>query len=308
MSEFLPDIARLQDYDDAEWMAVEREFSGRLLAYVSKRVKDRTAREDVLQETMLGAVRGIANYDPTYTFEQYLFGICHNRTIDHLRRRRPATFDQGEDDESRAGIELHATEQETPSRVVRGRDLEHQARAMLGEILRAWVQETWEQGEFTRLMVIEALLHGGWRNKDTWKRFELRDETSVAGIKFRALARLRELAAARDPSGRLLAAIAAAAESGEASLDMSLEEVWRDARVSCPARHWLARSVVGTLEAGPRAYVDFHVQEMGCPWCAANLEDLRRSPSAEELAALVERVQASTLRYLRSRTRGETSG
>lgn len=304
MSELQPDIARLQTYDDDAWLSVEREYSGRLLAYVAKRVKDREAREDVLQETMLGAVRGIAGYDPTYTFEQYLFGICHNRTIDHLRRRRLSTLDHEDEDQSRFGIEARATDEETPSRVVRGQDLETQARSLLARLLRSWVQETWAEGEFTRLMVIEALLHGGWRNKDTWQRFGLRDETSVAGIKFRALARLRELAQTEDPSGKLLSAIASGAESGEASLDMSLEQVWRDARVSCPARHWLARSVVGSLPQGPREYVRFHAEEMACPWCAANLEDLRQSTSAGELEALVERVQASTLRYLRSRARG----
>jgi RNA polymerase sigma factor (sigma-70 family) len=303
VSEAQPDIARLQAYDDAEWLAVDREYSGRLLAYVSKRVQDRDAREDVLQETLLGAVRGIASYDPTYTFEQYLFGICHNRTIDHLRRRRLSTLDHGDDEESRLGIEARATDDETPSRVVRGQDLEAHARALLAELLRAWVQETWQEGEFVRLMVIEALLHGGWRNKDTWQRFGLRDETSVAGIKFRALARLRELAEQQDPSGKLLAAIAAGAESGEASLDIPLQQVWREARVSCPARHWLARLVVGSLAAGPRDFVRFHVEEMGCPWCAANLEDLRHGATRGDLSALVERVQASTLRYLRSRAR-----
>ena len=200
MGEHLPDIARLQAYDDAEWLAIEREYAGRLLAYVSKRVKDAQAREDVLQETMLGAVRGIASYDSIYSFEQYLFGICHNRTIDHLRRRKLATLDYEEGESARFGIEARAREENTPSRIVRGQDLEVRARGVLAQILRAWVQETWAQGEFTRLMVIEALLHGGWRNKDTWERFALRDETTVAGIKFRAVARLRELALANDAS------------------------------------------------------------------------------------------------------------
>lgn len=302
MSEHLPDIALLQAYDDAEWLALEREYSGRLLAYVSKRIKDAQAREDVLQETMLGAVRGIAAYDPTYTFEQYLFGICHNRTIDHLRRRKLVTLDYEEGESQRFGIEARARNEETPSRIVRGQDLEARARGMLAQILRAWVQETWAEGEFTRLMVIEALLHGGWRNKDTWERFGLRDETSVAGIKFRAVARLRELAVAHDASGQLLEAIAQGAQNGEASLDISLEHAWRESRVSCPARHWLARSLVLSLEPGPREYVRFHIEEMHCPWCAANLEDLRAVESAQDITAMVERVQASTLRYLRSRT------
>ncbi len=303
MAEHVPDIALLQAYDDGEWLAIEREYSGRLVAYVSKRVKDSQAREDVLQETMLGAVRGIANYDPIYSFEQYLFGICHNRTIDHLRRRKLATLDYEEGESARFGIEARAREENTPSRIVRGKDLEVRALGLLAKILRAWVQEAWAEGEFTRLMVIEALLHGGWRNKDTWERFALRDETSVAGIKFRAIARLRELASEHDESGKLLEAIAQGAESGEASLDFSLESAWREGRVSCPARHWLARFVVQSLEAGPREYVRFHIEEMRCPWCAANLEDLRALESASDITAMVERVQASTLRYLRSRTR-----
>jgi RNA polymerase sigma factor (sigma-70 family) len=303
VSDYQPDIAQLQAFADSEWLAVEREYSGRLLAYVGKRIRDAQAREDVLQETMLGAVRGIAGYDPIYTFEQYLFGICHNRTIDHLRRRKLVTLDTTEDDSNRNGIEARAHEVETPSRILRGQELESRARAMMAEILRAWVQETWAEGEFNRLMVIEALLHGGWRNKDTWERFGLRDETSVAGIKFRAIARLRELALSRDASGALLQAIAQGAQLGEARLDFSIEQAWRDARVSCPARHWLARSLTGALEAGPAEYLRFHIGEMNCPWCAANLEDLRQRESSQELTAMVERVQASTLLYLRSRTR-----
>jgi RNA polymerase sigma factor (sigma-70 family) len=303
LAESSPDIALLKTYDDGEWLAVEREYSGRLVAYIAKRVKDAQAREDVLQETMLGAVRGIATYDPVYTFEQYLFGICHNRTIDHLRRRKLSTLDYEEGESARFGIEARAREENTPSRIVRGMDLEARARGMLAEILRAWVQETWAEGEFGRLMVIEALLHGGWRNKDTWQRFGLRDETSVAGIKFRAIARLRELALERDSSGKLLAAIAQGAVSGEASLDFSLESAWRDARVSCPARHWLARTLVGSLGPQPAEYLRFHIEEMHCPWCAANLEDLRTRESKSEISAMVERVQASTLRYLHSRTR-----
>ena len=79
MTEWSPDVARLQAHDDAEWLAVERTYCGRLAAYVARRIPDRDAREDVIQETFLGAVRGIDDFDPIYTFEQYLFGICRNR-------------------------------------------------------------------------------------------------------------------------------------------------------------------------------------------------------------------------------------
>lgn len=303
MSETVPDIDGLRDFDDRAWLEVEKQYAGRLHAYIARRVRDAQAREDVLQETLLGAVRGIAGYDPGYTFEQYLFGICHNRTIDHLRRRSLFTVDVDEDAGDQAGLASMAREEETPSRIVRGEDMARYARRELANLLREWVQETWEVGEFVRLMVIEALFSAAWRNKDTWKRFDLRDETAVAGIKFRAIARLRDLARERDRSGTLLPLLADSAQTGEARLDFSVAETWREERVSCPARHWLARVVEGALEPGPAAFIRFHIDEMDCPWCRANLEDLEQTGADGEREAMLDRVGASTLRYLRSRTR-----
>jgi DNA-directed RNA polymerase specialized sigma24 family protein len=76
MSDWTPDIDRLQDFDNQEWLRVEGSYCGRLMAYVSRRVPDIQAREDIVQETFLGSVRGIGNFDRIFTFEQYLFGIC----------------------------------------------------------------------------------------------------------------------------------------------------------------------------------------------------------------------------------------
>ena len=303
MSEWSPDIARLQNFDDDEWLEVERNFGGRLLAYAARRIPDKEAREDVLQETLLGAVRGIADYDSMFTFEQYLFGICHNRTIDSLRKKRLPTVRIGESSDEAPALEVAAGLAESPSRIVRGRELERHGRELLGRVLRTWVHETWMLGEFTRLMVVEALFSGGWRNKDTWERFELRDETAVAGIKFRALKRLRELANERDPEGEVLQGLVASLEEGQVRLEFTVAETWREQRVACPARYWLGRHVVGNLPAGPAAFVDFHMTEMGCPWCQANLEDLR-AIEEPDLAPLRERVQRSTLRYLHSRISG----
>ncbi len=302
VSDWTPDIQRLSAFDDQEWLRVERTYCGRLMAYVARRVPDSQAREDIVQETFLGAVRGIASFDPLYTFEQYLFGICKNRTIDHMRRQRLFTVQDANDETTDASpIERLAQENETPSRIARKNDLARAGRDLLQGILRDWVQETWVQGEFTRLMVIEALFRGSWRNRDTWKRFELRDETAVAGIKFRALRRLRDLAAERDPAGSLLPLLASAVDD-EASLAVDVGDTWCAGRVSCPARHWLARHAAGSLPEGPRSFIDFHLREMGCEWCLANVDDLQRIESAAELEPLLDRMGASTLQYLRSRT------
>jgi RNA polymerase sigma factor (sigma-70 family) len=299
MTEWTPDIERLQRFDDAEWLAAERCFAGRLIAYVGRRVADVQAREDIVQESFLGAVRGIAAFDSAYSFEQYLFGICRNRTIDWLRRRKAARLVAHDEQEERVLLEELARTDETPSRIVRGQDVLGRGRELLAAILRGWVEETWQAGEFVRLMVIESLFAGGWRNRDTWDRFGLRDETAVAGIKFRALKRLRELAQAQGLPSELHESLADRAEEGRTGIDVGA--VWRAARASCPARHWLAREIAGTLESEPARFVRFHLDEMRCVWCQANRDDLEQSEGA--LEPLLERVRASTARYLRSRTR-----
>ena len=74
-ADWSPDVARLRAFDEAEWALVEGAFAGRLLSYVARRIGDAEVREDVVQETFLGAVRGIGRFDSAYSFEQYLFGI-----------------------------------------------------------------------------------------------------------------------------------------------------------------------------------------------------------------------------------------
>jgi RNA polymerase sigma-70 factor (ECF subfamily) len=301
MTDWMPDIARLQAREDDEWLKVERHFAGRLLAYAQRRVGDRQTAEDVVQETLLGAVRGIGDFDKQFTFEQYLFGICKNRTIDFLRRRKARVLQLGEDEEGPQPIEHLARETETPSAIVRGRELGARALELYAQILREWVEETWKEEEFLRLCVIEALFSGQWRNRDVWTRFDLRDETAVAGIKFRALKRLRQLAAVKESGNDLLQYLAAAEDGDERLFDLDLKTLWRDKRVSCPARHWIARLVAGTLDEKAKLFVAFHLDEMKCPWCIANRDDLSGAGKEAELELLIERLRESTRQFLRSR-------
>ena len=298
MTDWTPEIPRLQAREDEEWLRVQDTYCGRLLAYANRRTGDLQSSEDIVQETLLGAVRGIDDFDDSFTFEQYLFGICRNRTIDYLRRRKAQTIQVGEDDSGFPGLEALAHDSETPSAIVRGRELSSRARKLLGEILKDWIEETWEQREFVRLCVIEALFSGGWRNRDTWKRFDLRDETAVAGIKFRAIKRLKQLAAVRESGNDLLHYLGVAEEGDHRLLDVDVRNVWRERRLSCPGRHWLARLVAGTLKEGPKTFVKFHIDEMVCPWCQANVDDLTRRDRDAELDVVLERVRESTLRYL----------
>jgi hypothetical protein len=55
----------------------------------------------------------------------------------------------------------------------------------------------------------------------------------------------------------------------------SLGAVWRRERLTCPTREQLGSYLLQTLDDAEQDYVDFHVRTIGCPFCVANLSDLR---------------------------------
>jgi anti-sigma factor RsiW len=75
----------------------------------------------------------------------------------------------------------------------------------------------------------------------------------------------------------------------------SVGEIWRRQRLSCPSRQQLGSHLLGALDEGQAAYIDFHLTTIGCRYCQANLEDLRRQQ--EETA---ETVQTRRTKYFQS--------
>lgn len=55
----------------------------------------------------------------------------------------------------------------------------------------------------------------------------------------------------------------------------SLGAVWRRQRLSCPNRDILGSYLLQALDEGLQDYVDFHLRTVACPFCLANLEDLK---------------------------------
>jgi len=291
------DIDQLQALDDGQWARAEELYSARLMAYITRRIGDPDVREDVLQETFLGAVRGIGRFDRAFQFEQYLFGICRNRTIDQLRRgTRGKGLGYGVDEDESGIFDALPLVQPSPSSLVHRGDLVDRGNALLAEILAVWVAENWAAQAFDRLCVMEALLLAGKRNKDLVDAFGLRDEGVVAGIKFRALKRLAVLAKEREGGEDLTGALANLAADG--SSELNIAATWRSGGVSCPARHWLARWQNGALDGGAALFIQTHVQDHACPACGAVLEDLAQAP--KDLQGLLGRLRASQAQVLQS--------
>jgi hypothetical protein len=61
----------------------------------------------------------------------------------------------------------------------------------------------------------------------------------------------------------------------------TLAEIWRRHRISCPTREQLGSYLLGVLDDATLAYVQFHLETVGCRYCEANLEDLRQRQEAD---------------------------
>lgn len=201
------DISKLQAMDEEAWAGLQEEYFRRIFFYVKRYVANRDTAEDLTQDVFLGAVRGIGTFDPVFTLDQFLFGIARNRVIDHYRKHKialiPAKADE-DGDKSAIWLENMTAErvQAPAQEVVASENLRRQ-RQVLAKILKEFVGELWQAGEHKKLMVLEYLFVLGGRNKEAANRFAIADEKAVAGIKFRAIEKLRALARQNDPNHSL---------------------------------------------------------------------------------------------------------
>jgi hypothetical protein len=81
----------------------------------------------------------------------------------------------------------------------------------------------------------------------------------------------------------------------------SVGDIWRRGRLSCPTRHQLGSYLLGALPTELAQYFRFHLETVGCRYCAANLDDLRQSASqtAAETAQRRQKFFQSSAGYVR---------
>lgn len=64
----------------------------------------------------------------------------------------------------------------------------------------------------------------------------------------------------------------------------SLGSIWREQGLTCLTRDQLGAYLMGSLEPNFKDYARFHLETVGCPYCLANLEDLRADDDEESEA------------------------
>jgi RNA polymerase sigma-70 factor (ECF subfamily) len=183
-------IQEIRQGDPRAWETLIARYEGRLLAFVDRRLRDRAASEDVVQETFVGFLNSLPNFDEDRELQTYLFTIASHKLTDHLRRigrhpMRPAS-DSNSDilhqvlDQNSAASSLFRSQER--------RELESDAIARhLGGMIRQWH----EKGDLIRVKVLELLWVKGWPNREVAAFLKV-SEQQVANYRFAAVKKLTE--------------------------------------------------------------------------------------------------------------------
>ena len=184
-------LDQIREGDERAWSDLIARFEGRLLAFVFSRLRDRTAAEDLVQDTFCGFLISLPNYDPQTPLDSFLFAIAAHKLTDYLRRSgRRATVGLTAKDGTPSepvGRYRHA------SSLMRSREQHGIEERVLVKALGEQIDGWRERGEWERLMCIELLFVRGVANKDAAGSLGI-TEQAVANHKFAAVSKLKEAA------------------------------------------------------------------------------------------------------------------
>ena len=297
--EFLLQGIRQGDAD--AWRQLVDRHRGRLLAFARSRLGKAADAEDVLQDTFMTFLKSLPAFRGQAALETYLFTILRRRLVDWFRGRHLSVcllhdVVHPNDDEADEPIAQVASRDPTASTYLRQDEQDRLRREALADGIRSLINAFKKDLNFRDLKIVEMLFYCQLANKDVAAVAGM-DEKQIALIKHRCLKKVRD-SVARELHVR-------GAEPGDAGSPGAMEseamltEVWETLRLSCPKRNTIGAYHLGTLEDAWQDYVDFHLHKLGCRFCLANLEDLKRQDEQDASAGLRDRILESTVGFLR---------
>ena len=275
--------------DENGWRTLVSRFQQRLLAFSRGKLNsaDRTAvAEDLVQETFVSFLKAIHTFRGECSLETLLFRIVRFRINDHFRKIGAASWVPScEASNMQAvaadlSVSRHALQQEQ-LQIFEDR---------LSQSIFDLTRELKEQAKFRDLMVAEGLFFASLRNQRLAELMKVK-QNEVAVTKHRLLKRLRssltgDVAEAIDES------------NSESMLLPSLRQIWENQRPSCPKRTTLGKFSLQILPRDWTEFVDFHVNQLGCSYCRANLDEFADESELEDSNEFSQQLFHSTIGFL----------
>jgi len=287
-------IEQIRQGQSQAWTQLVDRYQGRLLAFAQGRLPQRADAEDIVQETFIGFLKGLENFRQQASVETYLFTILRRKIIDLYRSRAARDVCLIQDvykntdrqENSDAYNNLPAPDPTASWYVRRDEQYDLQQKA-LQAALRDLVNGYKKNLNFRDMQIIELLFYCHIPNKNIAKVVDI-SEKNIAVIKHRCLKQIR-IAISRfdllvDPTTM--------------EFENMLTDIWESQRLSCPKRSTIGAFYLKTLDDQWLQYVDFHLNTMGCHFCRASLEDLKRQDSASQATQFKARIMESTVGFL----------
>lgn len=286
--------------DANAWRQLVDRYRGRLYAFARSRLGSGADAEDLLQETFMTFLKALGGFRGDAGLETYLFTILRRRLVDFYRGRRRSVcllhdvVRPAGDDESAEPMAQVPSPDPTASVYVRRTERDQLRRDALVEAIRSLINGYKKSLNFRDLKIVEMLFYCQLGNKEV-ARVARVGEKQVALIKHRCLKKVQEKVA----RGVKARGMDASAEDEPAHCEAMLTEIWETLRLSCPKRSTIGAHLLGTLDEAWQDYVEFHLLKLGCQFCLANLEDLKRADDEAAPSVLHERIMQSTVGFLR---------
>jgi RNA polymerase sigma-70 factor (ECF subfamily) len=183
-------IERIRQGESSAWTQLIARYEGRLLAFAERRLHDRATSEDIVQETFIGFLNSLPNFDAQRELQTYLFTIAAHKITDQLRRMGRRPYQTGADGDEVLAHQIDA-DQKGASSLARSHErvvLESAAiTRALGQMVKLWQ----DRGDYGRVKVLELLFVKGWPNREV-ARFLGISEQQVANYRFAAVHKLAD--------------------------------------------------------------------------------------------------------------------
>lgn len=175
-------IQEIRSGADDAWMRFVDRFGGRLQAFVRKKIRDSATVEDIVQDTFIGFINSLPNFDESRPIDSFLFTICRYRIIDHFKKtgRRPDMSSLTTTD-SQQQIELPGAIRGASTIYRSGERRRAEENALL-QILQREVALLIENEAWIKLACLELLFVSSTPNKEIAELLEL-SQSQVASFK-----------------------------------------------------------------------------------------------------------------------------
>lgn len=188
-------VKRIRRGDADAWQECINQFEGRLLAFARSRLSDRSSAEDIVQETFMGFLKALPNYDENTPLESWLFSIAAHKLIDAMRRtgRRP-TVPLVLADSKGGPVREPTGGGRAASSLMRSQEKSQNEGVVVERCLRELIADFKANEAWERLQCVELIFVLGWANKHVARRLNI-SEQAVANHKFFVVAKLKDAAA-----------------------------------------------------------------------------------------------------------------